>query len=55
MQLRLEGGWSGALLSGYGGGHVALAQSVPGLEGITAVLRMREVPQAARSEGLQCA
>ena len=55
MQLRLEGGWSGALLSGYGGGHVALAQLVPGLEGITAVPRMRTVPQAARSEGLQCA
>ena len=47
MQLRLEGGWSGALLGGYGGGHVTQAQLVPGLEDVTAV------PQAAGPEGLQ--
>ena len=28
VQLGLEGGWSGALLCGYGGEHVALAQLV---------------------------
>ena len=55
VQLGLEGGWSGALLCGYGGRHIAQAQLVPGLEGITAVPRMRTVPQAARPEGLQCA
>ena len=54
VQLWLEGGWSGALLGSYGGGHVAPAQSVPGLGGVTAVPRMRAVPQAARPEGLQC-
>ena len=55
VQLGLEGGWSGALLGGYGGGHVALAQLVPGLEGVTAVPKMRAVPQAARhAGGLQC-
>ena len=35
VQLGLEGGWSGALLYGYGGGHVAPAQLVPGLEDVT--------------------
>ena len=55
VQLGLEGSWSGALLCGYGGRHIAQAQLVPGLEGITAVPRMRTVPQAARSVGLHCA
>ena len=50
VQLGLEGSWNGALLCGYGGGHVAPAQLVPGLEGVTAVPRMRAVPQAARPE-----
>ena len=55
VQLRLEGGWSVALLGGYGGGHVAPAQLVPGLEDVTTAPRMRAVPQAARhAEGLQC-
>ena len=48
VQLGLEGGWSGALLCGYGGRHIAQAQLVPGLEDVTAV------PQAAGPEGLQC-
>ena len=48
VQLGLEGGWSGALLCGYGGRHIAQARLVPGLEDVTAV------PQAAGPEGLQC-
>ena len=55
MQLRLEGGWSRALLGVYAGEHIVPAQLVPGLEGVTAVPKMRAVPQAARPEGLQCA
>ena len=35
VQLGLEGSWSGALLCGYGGRHIAQAQLVPGLEGVT--------------------
>ena len=54
VQLGLEGSWSGALLYGYGGRHVAPARLVPGLEGVTAVPGVRVVPQAARPEGLQC-
>ena len=54
VQLGLEGSWSGALLYGSGGRHVAPAQLVPGLEGVTAVPGMRAVPQAAGPEGLQC-
>ena len=54
VQLGLEGGWSGALLCGYGGEHVAQARLVPGLEDVTAMPRVRAVPQAAGPEGLQC-